>query len=380
MSTSKYFSDIRLMEREASIGPPDEFSFIMKGVTVSITIANCIRRIIGLDIPTFTISPETIDYKVNTSAWDPEMITHQISLMPMKPDFLQKADLNMLELVLDVKNEEMAYRYVLSKEFIFKNIETNKTIAVDNIFVYDNLPIVLLGPKQNINLTCKMELMTKRDSDARHQAGMAGIDYIIDEKNPDNDPSEILFNVNIQTGIGPKELISMSFDNLINRLQSLQEAIRTKDSNLLYIQLNRYHRYDFVFIGEDHTMGSLIEKWNNRHDSRSVTGYRQTRDKKAITIDYGLNKFAPVIFTQNNDGDDEKLENLVTKSVASIDKNKEKEQKDATIKIFAENLSRLEKYIIELKTELKNVKVLLIPNKDYMDDINKKRIERLERS
>jgi DNA-directed RNA polymerase subunit L len=225
-----------------------------------------------------------------------------------------------------------------------------------------------------------MELMTKRDSDARHQAGMAGIDYIIDEKNPDNDPSEILFNVNIQTGIGPKELISMSFDNLINRLQSLQEAIRTKDSNLLYIQLNRYHRYDFVFIGEDHTMGSLIEKWNNRHDSRSVTGYRQTRDKKAITIDYGLNKFAPVIFTQNNDGDDEKLENLVTKSVASIDKNKEKEQKDATIKIFAENLSRLEKYIIELKTELKNVKVLLIPNKDYMDDINKKRIERLERS
>ena len=86
MSTSKYFSDIRLMEREASIGPPDEFSFIMKGVTVSITIANCIRRIIGLDIPTFTISPETIDYQVNTSAWDPEMITHQISLIPMKPD------------------------------------------------------------------------------------------------------------------------------------------------------------------------------------------------------------------------------------------------------------------------------------------------------
>lgn len=380
MSTSKYFSDIRLMEREASIGPPDEFSFIMKGVTVSITIANCIRRIIGLDIPTFTISPETIDYQVNTSAWDPEMITHQISLMPMKPDFLQKADLNMLELVLDVKNEEMAYRYVLSKEFIFKNIETNKTIAVNNIFVYDNLPIVLLGPKQNINLTCKLELMTKRDSDAIHQAGMAGIDYIMDEKDPDNDPSEILFNVNIQTGIGPKELISMSFDHLINRLQSLQEAIRTKDSIFLYIQLNRYHRYDFVFIGEDHTMGNLIEQWNNRHDSRSVTGYRQTRDKTSITIDYGLNKFAPVIFTQNNDGDDEKLENLVTKSVASIDKNKEKEQKDATIRIFAENLSRLEKYIMELKTELNNVKVLLIPNKDYMDDINKKRIERLERS
>ena len=379
MSTSKYFSDIRLMERESLIGPPDEFSFIMKGVTVSITIANCIRRIIGLDIPTFTISPETIDYQVNTSAWDPEMITHQISLMPMKPDFLQKADLNMLELILDVKNENMAYRYVLSKEFIFKNIETNKTIAVDNIFVYDNLPIVLLGPKQNISLTCKLELMTKRESDSRHQAGTAGIDYITDEKNPDNDPSDILFNVNIQTGISPKELISMSFDNLINRLQKMQEAIRTKDSKLLYIQLNRYHRYDFVFIGEDHSMGSLIEKWNNRHDSRSVTGYRQTRDKKAITIEYGLNKFSPVLFTQNNNGDDEKLENLVIKSVASIDKSKENEQKEETIKIFSENILRLENYIIELKKEWNKVNILLVSNKDYMDDINKKRIERLGR-
>jgi len=379
MMTSNYFSDIRVMEQEESIGPPDEFSFIMKGVTVSITIANSIRRIIGLDNPTFTISPETIDYNVNTSAWDNEMITHQISLMPMKPDFLQKADLNMLELTLDVKNEEMAYRYVLSKEFILKNIETNKTIPINNIFVYDNIPIVSLGPKQNINLTCKMEIITKRYSDARHQAGMAGIDYISDEKDPDKDPDEILFNVNLQTGISPKELISLSFDNLINRLQKLQDAIKTNDPNLLYIQLNRYHRYDFVFIGEDHTMGSLIEKWNNRHDSRSVTGYRETRDKKAITIDYGLNKFSPVIFTENNNGNGKKLENLVTKSLASIDKGKEKEQKDSTIKIFLENLSRLEQYIMELKTDWNKVKVLLISNKDYMNDINQKRIERLNR-
>ena len=220
--TSKNFSDIRLMEKDALVGPPDEFSFNMIDTTVSTVIANCIHRIVGLDIPTFTISPETIDYGENTSAWDPEMITHQISLIPMKPDFLYKADLNMLELILDVRNEEMTYRFVFSKEFIFKNIETGKTIPIDKIFTYENLPIVLLGPKQHINLTCKIELMTKRESDSRHQAGTVGIDYITDEKNPDSDPSDILFNVNIQTGIGPKELISLSFDNLINRLQKLQ--------------------------------------------------------------------------------------------------------------------------------------------------------------
>ena len=108
--SSKYFSDIQLMEKESFLGPSDEFSFKMKNVTIAITIANCIRRVIGLDIPTFAISPETISYSKNTAVWDPEMIGHQLSFIPMKPSFLSKTDLNMLELVLDVKNEEKAYR------------------------------------------------------------------------------------------------------------------------------------------------------------------------------------------------------------------------------------------------------------------------------
>lgn len=375
----KYFSNIRLMVRDPKLGPPDEFSFTMKDVTVAITIANCLRRVIGLDIPTFTVSPETISYAKNTSPWDPEMITHQISFIPMKPDFLKKADLNMLELILDVKNEEKAYRFVLSNEFTLKNKETNKVIPVDQIFIYDNLPLFLLGPKQQVTLSCQLEYNTKRDSDSKHQAGTAGIDYIEDEKNKDKDPDSILFNVNTQTGIGAKELIGLSFDNLIGRLRKLQEAIKTKDANLFYIQLNRYHRYDFVFIGEDHTMGSLIEKWNNRHDSRSVTGYRQTRDRKAITIDYGLNKFSPIIFTQNNAGDDDKLENLIEKSVASLDEKKEKEQRDATVRIFTENLLRIEQYFLELKTDWNKTKVTNVSTKEYMENIHKERMERLAR-
>ena len=369
------------MEREKELGPPDEFSFTMKNVTISVAIANCLRRIPGLDIGTFTVSPETINYRINTSAWDPEMITHQLSYLPMKPAFLKKSDLNMLELILNVTNGENAYRYVLSNEFSLKNKETDKIIPMNEIIVYDNLPLFLLGPMQQVHLTCTLEYNTKRNSDSRHQAATVGIDYIEenDEKYPDKDPQEILFNVNIQTGLEAHELISLSFDNLISRLSKLQEAIKTQDSNLFYIQLNRYHRYDFVFIKEDHTIGNLIEKWNNRHDLLSVTGYRKTKDNKAITIDYGLNKFSPVIFTQDNIGDEDKLENLIEKSVASLDEKKEKEQREMTVRIFTENLARLEKYISELKTDWDKVKTTNVSNEDYMNAIHEKRVERIER-
>jgi hypothetical protein len=377
--SSKYFSDVRLMVRDPILGQPDDFSFTMKGVTVSITVANCIRRVIGLDIPTFAIFPETISYSKNTSVWDPEMIGHQLSFIPMKPSFLSKTDLNMLELMLDVRNEEKEYRYVFSKEFMMRNKETNKVIPVDQIFVYDNLPLFLLGPRQQVTLTCKLDYSTKRELGARHQSATAGIDYVTDDKDPDKDPDEILFNVNIQTGFTAKELVSVSFDNLIARTRKLQEAINKKDTNLFYIQLNRYHRYDFVFLGEDHTMGSLIEKWNNRHDTRSVTGYRQTRDRKAITIDYGLHKFSPVIFVQNNDGSDDRLENLIEKSIVSLDEKKEKEQRDSTIQIFVENLTRLEKYLLELKTDWNKVKVVDVSTKDFMETVEKQRVERSER-
>lgn len=376
--TSKYFTDIQLMNRDPLLGPPDDFSFKMKNVTIAVTIANCIRRIIGLDIPTFSILPDTISYTKNTSVWDPELIGHQLSYIPMKSSFLSTTDLNMLELILDVRNDNKEYRYVFSKEFMIRNKETNKVDSVDKVFIYNNLPLFLLGPRQEVSLKCNLDYGTKRDLGSRHQSGSAGTDYVIDEENLDKDPETILFNVNIQTGVSAKELISLSFDNLISRLKKIQDAINKKDNNLFYIQLNKYHRYDFVFIGEDHTIGSLIEKWNNRHDIRSVTGYRQTRDRKAITIDYGLHKFSPDIFLKDG-GDEDKLENLIEKSIVSIDDKKEKEQRDATIRIFVENLSRLETYILELKTDWNKVNTKVIPTMEYMKMIEKQRIERSER-
>ena len=67
--SSKYFSDVRLMVRDPILGPPDDFSFTMKGVTVSITVANCIRRVIGLDIPTVREGRERMLWRRLIPVW-----------------------------------------------------------------------------------------------------------------------------------------------------------------------------------------------------------------------------------------------------------------------------------------------------------------------
>lgn len=365
------------MEVDPRYGHSDEFFFYMENVTLAPTIANSIRTAIGSDIETYAISPETIDYHKNTSVWDGEMISHQISFIPTKPDFLDNSDLNMLELKLDTKNNGNAYRYVFSREFTLKNKETDEQIPINKVFICENIPVFSLGPNQEVSLSCQFDYKSKRASDSRHQSATAGIDYA-DAPKGNMDPEKVLFNVNIQVGIPPKKIVSLAFQNLIDRLQKLQEGIKTGDSNVYYLQLNKYYRYDFVFIGENHTIGSLIEKWNNRHDLRSVTGYRITRDNKAITIDYGLSRFTPEIFERKED-DGEKIENLLEKSLGYLNGEKEKEQREFTVKAFLENLLRLEKYLTELQEDWNKVKVTNIPIPNYIREIEKQRIERLSR-
>ena len=67
------------------------------------------------------------------------------------------------------------------------------------------------------------------------------------------------------------------------------------------------------------------------------------------------------------------------KSLNYLDEKKEKLQRDATVKMFIENIVRLEKYLFELKEDWKKVKIIDIPISDYVKKIEKQRIERLSR-
>jgi|SaaInlStandDraft_1057018.scaffolds.fasta_scaffold04044_9 DNA-directed RNA polymerase subunit L len=360
---SKYFTNIEVQDRKGN--PNDLFTFKMKDVLISSVIGNCLRRVIGLDIPVYSISPESFVVLKNTSSWDKDRLIHQLSYLPLIQESFEKIDLNMVELHLDIKNESKENIDILSNRLKFYNKEKDKNIDNDNFILYDNYLLVEdFLPFQEIKLKCQVEYKTKRNSSAIHQAGTVGLDYVIDSKdNSRNFPSEISFIVTLQTGINPKQLILKAFDILINRFDNIEKAIEEKDSSVFYIELNRNNRYDFVFIGEDHTLGSLIEKWNNRHDTNSVTGYRLTTDTKSIKIDYGLSKFS-VKLEIDNDVTKDKILDSVEKSIYISEKD-EKKQRDETVKSFLINLDRIRKYLSSLKTDFEKVKINNIPLEDF---------------
>jgi len=380
---AKYFTDIELMMRPPHLGPPDEFRFRALKLALGRPVANSIRRAMCRLVPTYSVAPDTIRYENNTSCWDPEMVNHQIIYMKFIPDFLDKADLNMMEMVLNVQNEEKAYRWVFAGEFELRNKETNEKIPIDKVLVYPQQPLIKLGPGENLYLTCSVEKMSKADAErkggadiARHQSGSGGIDYKDDEKEPDADPAEILFSVCVQTGIGPKELVQIGMENLITTFQNLQEAIKNEKTDKFYLQINRYFRYDFVFSDEDHTAGNLIEKWINRHDPMSMAGYRQTRDRKGIIVDYGLRKFIPAVLQEKISSND--LEEVVERSITSLGKQKEREQRMETVRTFLEQLARIEEYLKELLADWKKVNVREVSVKDYNAETDRLRRERMK--
>lgn len=381
---AKYFTDIDLMMRETHLGPPNEFRFRAKKIALGVAISNSIRRSICRNISNYSVAPETIRYESNTSCWDPEMITHQIIFMDFRSEFLDESDLNMMELVLEVKNNsgETDYRWVFANEFELRNKETNERVPIEKVLVYPQQPLLTLAPGENLSLKCSVEKMSKNEAErvesdaARHQSAMAAIEYKVDEKEPDNDPTDILFSVNIQTGLNAKDLVQTGLENLIQIFQNLQESIKNRKADKFYIQINRYFRYDFVFLDEDHTAGNLIEKWINRYDPRSAAGYRQTRDRKSIIIDYGLFKFVPAILQDKISSND--LEEVVERSITSLDKKKEENQRLETIRTFLEHLSRIEQYLKELHTDWKKVSVRSLSVSDYNEETDRLRRLRSE--
>lgn len=365
---SKYFTDIQVMKRPPFLGKPNEFHFSLKNVPVSIGVANAIRRSLMDDVHKFTISPETVSVESNNSPWTIEMIKLQLMYSIFDNDYLEKKDINMLELVLDAKNEEKSYRYVFAKELSLFNKETKENIKSDKFVVYPQVPLFPIGSGDEVKLKCSLEYMSKRECSekseeytrvARHQTATVG--YFFENKE-ESDPQDILFSVVNLSSYDSKKLIDVSIGNIIRRLEEMKDNIN-KEKNM-YIQLNKEMRYNLVFTGEDHTLGNLISRWVNRYDTKAFCAYKQNPYKRYITIDFGLVKFSPEIM---EDFESKNLEEAIEKSIASLDVNKENKQKKGTIEAFIIHIDNIIKFMKELHSDFNKTNVNEIPLKEYKE-------------
>lgn len=344
---SKFFKDLEIMENGSY------FTFTLEKLPLAVPFANAIRRTMGLDIKTYSISPQSIISK-SVSVWDSEQIRDQICKIPFKHNVLKNADLNMLILKLEIMNNEEQSRYVKSGDFKIINEETEKELEIKNILLNSDIPLFLINPGEKIDVTCKLEYASKREmNNARHQSGNASYYFKNEDKIISDDVEKIHFLVDNQTGYSPIEFISLSIQNIADRLKTIKEGLEKKDNSVFLSQMNKYYRFDFIFYKEDHTIGNLLTCWISHYDKHVLIGYRQPRQSDFITIDFGV-------------------ERLVPKDEKELLEISEEKRKTDTIKILINYIARIEKKILELLKDSEKLKGKTIPIKDFV----KKRRER----
>jgi hypothetical protein len=383
---SKYFSDIVAMkhENEEMMGPPHEFRFSAKDITLGITVMNSIKRSACSDILTYTIAPETIKFEENTTTWEPELITLHLIYLIIKPEYLDQLDLNMLELSLDVTGNQKYYQWVFCRDFVLTNRETKEVIPTDKIFVYPYTPLFAICEGEQAKITCSLEyssknlsVLKKTGSYARHQGGSIGIDYETDPEEPDKDPKEIFFSGNVQTGIDPQKMISLGIEVLLEKLKEIQEAIKSKNTSKFYVQIGKNSRYDLVILGENATIGNLVTRWINRHDMKSASSFEYNEEKHFVNINFGLAKFTPPLLRETVSA--KNLEEMIDKSFAQINEKNEEKQREETINSFLEHLNRISEYLKEIADDWSKVKIRYTSVKEYVDEEEKLRFARYER-
>jgi len=117
-----------------------------------IELANAIRRSTN-EIPTLAI--DEVDISKNDSVLYDEMLAHRLGLIPLKNQKLKKDVV--VRLRLKAKGEEEGTE-ILSKE-LGKNV------------VYDNMPIVLLGKNQELELVARAKTGNGKEH-AKHVPGL----------------------------------------------------------------------------------------------------------------------------------------------------------------------------------------------------------------
>ena len=380
---AKYFSNLEVMNRAPYLGPPCDFMFSLINSPLIIPVANSIRRASMSDIKTYSICPDTIKIEENTTCWDSDLIIQQLVYIILNPHGLKNTDINMIEFTIKLEGSDVMHTYVFANSIVIKNKENGEILKNEEILVYLQQPLFSIGYKDKVHIIFTAEKMSKTEAinkggelSARHQASTIGIDYVLDDENPDVDPETILATVNNQTGYNSKELIEEGIRVLIEDVQSMYNSIENNDEDNFYIKINKNERYDIVFYGKTHTVGNLIERWINRNDINAFIGYRESQDKKSLLFDYTLFKNIPANTLLFND----KLKNEISTYINnSLDNNSEKKQViiKQTLESFKIHIKRVVEHLTELLEDWKLTTIVNLTVEEYKNKIFELRKKRM---
>ena len=281
----------------------------------NVSIANAIRRIIISDIPcvvfrTIPYEKNEVTIEVNTTRMNNEMIKQRISCIPIHIQDFENFQLDSHIVEVDMKNNEEMIKYLTTEHFRIKNIKNEKYLSKDEtIKIFppdpitgDFIDILRLRPGiknakegEHIKMKMKMTISTAKENSSFNVASTCAYAATPNEEKIEqvwkNKKEEMINSGLDETQIEKAEkdwrlldakritrpdsfrfvvesvgqydeiyIVKKAIEVMINKIQKLADDINSNKDNILKKSLCTIENsYDIKLIGEDYTLGKVIE-------------------------------------------------------------------------------------------------------------------------
>lgn len=281
----------------------------------NVSIANGLRRIMIAEIPclVFRTNPyekNQVSIEVNTTRMNNELIKQRISCIPIHITDIESFPFQEHVVEVDMKNDEESIKYLTTEHFEIKNTvtdtylskeETRKVFPPDPI-TGDFIDIVRLRPGiknategEHIKMKLRMSISTAKEDSSfnvvstcayaasqdetkieeawnakKEEMTSSGIEEAqIDKVEKDwrlldakriTKPDSFQFVIESVGQYDETDIVKMAIKVMINKIQKLAEDIVVKQDVILTQSTSTINNsYDIKLVGEDYTLGKVIE-------------------------------------------------------------------------------------------------------------------------
>jgi len=269
---------------------------------IKISLANAIRRTIISNIPTYVIAQDKTTFFENNSVFSNEFLKHRLSLVPI---ISWNKDINYENILITCKkkNENEYTDSVYVKDFVCKDIETDKVIDNSLLFSHENILFAKLKYNQFISFEAKFSRNTaegggsfyspvsiclytfeidekeanlRKENMSEKEKADFNTEEIqrVYEKNKNGEPNRYSFQME---GIGfykIDDILKMGIEILMNKLVLIQNEFKNKNSKkVLFNNETQLDFYDFSLEDENETVGNVLSTYLLNDNNVYYCGY-----------------------------------------------------------------------------------------------------------
>lgn len=290
----------------------DSLSFEINNNNIKIGFVNSLRRIMISEIPIYAIDRFSVIFNVNSSLekkkkFLPPMIHNNIlldrlELLPISYDFIKNYNLDNLEFKLNKINNTDHIIDVLVDDFNI--LYENSIIPTAEIFISTDVLFSKLKPNCQLDISGKFKISTakingpgfssvtvpsvtfKEDNDklieltknmdeidANNFINNHGQRYY--KKNKLGEPAIYLFNIESIGVMDPRNIFSISFNILRDKLNYLLHSLDNNITEKISINISDklFESFDFLIIDENDTVGNLLNYYLKPTPNVKYSGY-----------------------------------------------------------------------------------------------------------